>query len=378
MGTLDDTREGIRLARLNNQSYRFMFGVFDFVKGLLKLSLLGCFAVGIWYLTYGYETIGAAAPEPESAAANAVPDAPDNETALSEAQIAKLRSFAQRHRDSVAPVENTPRASRDEGAVAMTRAASVAEATDSGQPAMIDQPAEVPGSADNVLLVTPGASLAPTITTEAELPLPDFSAKTLLAELEQKLGGGQAQVTEAGVLDNASSVLAPPVIQASTSPPSSAVEATPELAAVESTEGGAEASVAESGAAVTVVEAETEINMQEVQAEGWVLEQNPEHFVIQIGSTTNYPFLVRFEKQLPDSQPTAIFEMLIGQTAEHTLTYGSFDTRQAATAALGALSQRARRYGAYVRKISAVQQQIRDLGDDLAVAQTASGQVVVQ
>ena len=46
-----------------------------------------------------------------------------------------------------------------------------------------------------------------------------------------------------------------------------------------------------------------------------------------------------------------------------------FDSKEAATAALGRLSQVARKYGAYVRPYAAVQQQIRDLGKDLAVAQ---------
>jgi septal ring-binding cell division protein DamX len=375
MGTLDDMREDIRLARLNNQSYRFMFGVFDFFKGLLKLSLLGFFAVGIWYLTYGYEIIGdSAPPTPESAAANAATSVPsDNEVALSEEQIARLRSFAQQNRDGLAQAENTAVSS---DADPITTLAKAEAATGSGQPAVI------PGlTDDNAGDVAPSNPDAPArteittaeITTEDELPLPDISARSLLAELEQKLGGGTQLAKEADEPESVPSVVESPIIQASISQPLAVVEE-PVVAA----EASSDNDVTELATTTLVANADKKDNVKELQDKGWVLDQNPDHYLIQMGSTTNHPFLVRFEKQLPDAQPTAIFEMLIGQTAEHTLTYGRFNTKEAATAALGTLSQRARRYGAYVRKISAVQKQIRDLGGDLAVAQKVSGQVQSQ
>ena len=128
----------------------------------------------------------------------------------------------------------------------------------------------------------------------------------------------------------------------------------------------------------SIVEAETDIDitavaeeLSAVENDAWVLTQNPDSFVIQVGSTTNRPFLVSFEKRLPENQPTAIFEMLIGKSAEHVLSYGLYETREQASQALGRLSQSARRYGAYVRKVSAVQKQIRDLSAGLAVAQKA-------
>ena len=338
MSKLDDMREDIRLARLNNQSYRFMFGLFDFVKGLLKLLLLAFFAVGIWYLTYGYETTRPALSDATVANAENKPVSIGvSEETLSEERIAMLREFASKNRDG--------------GSAAVQAESTIASAA---------------------IPTVQSTGIAPATrdaTTESELPLPDISAKALLADLEEKLGGKRVAEDDVEPIDNVPSVVESPIIQASISEPvlpavgsenpvaietMAAIEILPETA-----DEAADAPAADTSVAST----------DSVQDSAWIIDQNPEHYTIQIGSTTNRPFLERFEKSLPEEQPTAIFEMLIGQGPENTLTFGLFDTNEAATAALGNLSQRSRRYSAYVRKLSAIQKQVRDLGGDLAIAQ---------
>ncbi len=338
MSKLDDMREDIRLARLNNQSYRFMFGLFDFVKGLLKLLLLAFFAVGIWYLTYGYETTRPALSDATLASAESKPVSIGvSEETLSEERIAMLREFASKNRDG--------------GSAAVQAESTIASAA---------------------IPTVQSTGIAPATrdaTTESELPLPDISAKALLADLEEKLGGKRVAEDDVEPIDNVPSVVESPIIQASISEPvlpavgsenpvaietMAAIEILPETA-----DEAADAPAADTSVAST----------DSVQDSAWIIDQNPEHYTIQIGSTTNRPFLERFEKSLPEEQPTAIFEMLIGQGPENTLTFGLFDTNEAATAALGNLSQRSRRYSAYVRKLSAIQKQVRDLGGDLAIAQ---------
>ena len=348
MSKLDDMREDIRLARLNNQSYRFMFGLFDFVKGLLKLLLLAFFAVGIWYLTYGYETTRPALSDATLASAESKPVSIGvSEETLSEERIAMLREFASKNRDG--------------GSAAVQAESTIASAA---------------------LPTVQSTGIAPATrdaTTESELPLPDISAKALLADLEEKLGGKRVAEGDVEPIDNVPSVVESPIIQASISEPVLPVVDSENPVAIDTTaaiEATATSEILPEPVPEPVDEtpdepaADTSVaSTDSVQDTAWIIDQNPEHYTIQIGSTTNRPFLERFEKSLPEEQPTAIFEMLIGQGPENTLTFGLFDTNEAATAALGNLSQRSRRYGAYVRKLSAIQKQVRDLGGDLAIAQ---------
>ncbi len=351
MSKLDDMREDIRLAHLNNQSYRFMFGVFKFLKGLMTLVLVGCFAVGIWYITYGFENrsrtaaqdvvASAAAPEipqpaPPIPVASMQSTEGSDQVELSAEQVAALREFAKNNRTGNNRTGNNTTVEITEPPIALARAEPATQT--------IPELLSTSDAGNDVTNLTSRSASA-----EIEATLPDISARSVLAELEAKLGKESlADSTQA--LDTLPPLAETPIIQASTVEP--ALPATVEPAPV--VEG---APIAE--------------DFSVVQDDAWVLAQKPDSFVIQVGSTTNKPFLVSFEKRLPATQPTAIFEMLIGKSPEHTLTFGLFETRGQATQALGRLSQSSRRYGAYVRKISAVQKQIRDLGADLAVAQTA-------
>ena len=91
--------------------------------------------------------------------------------------------------------------------------------------------------------------------------------------------------------------------------------------------------------------------------------------MIQIGSTTNRPFLVRFARLLPDDQPRAVYHYIFNKKPEYGLSFGLFDTKAQANAALEQLSQKARRYGAFARKVSIIHDQIAELADTVAFAQ---------
>lgn len=101
----------------------------------------------------------------------------------------------------------------------------------------------------------------------------------------------------------------------------------------------------------------------------WVMAQDESRYTIQIGSTVNRPFLVRFVDTLPEPHLAAIFNFRINRWDrwEHVLIYGSFATREAANLTLGTLSQANRRYGAFARSF-------RVIRSDMDAATTVTAQ----
>lgn len=312
MSKINEMREDMRLAYLNDGSYSLLFMFVRFLKGLMTVAALGCFAVGIWYLTYGYGEGFASDSfmDREPPVAATIP-APDDQ--LTADRVAMLREFAKmnRHHLDISSGE-TP------SGVSATEVFANTESTATEDAAI-------------------AAEIADSVSTRGTRALNE-RVRTLFDDIEQKLGKTSDADTQ------------PPLVLTSQSQPVPASSALEQLLpnTTTATDGGEKA--------------ESQAQDNRVKDSDWLLSQNPERFLIQIGSTPNEPFLVRFEQQLPDKQPSAIFEMLIGERPEHVLTYGLFDSRDSANAALGNLSQVARKYGAYVRPIARVQQQVRDLG----------------
>ncbi|MEM7258844.1 MAG: hypothetical protein AAF404_15825, partial [Pseudomonadota bacterium] len=352
MNKFDEMREDMRLARLNNGPARFLFLLLDIFKGLLKVAALGCFALGIWYLTYGFDHRQPAPPSaaPVGAVERIGVPVADNHSggskpaaALSPERIALLKQFADANRlnggtaESELPVAaaSTAQTQSLPDSTAIVVATPVAESQVIGVPVV---------SADSIELAENNTAL-------------DNTVRSVFDDLQQKLRSAENGNTDTDLV-----------------PPLALVEE--DIALVSGPEAVVAPSTPDVNDVITVQESKLQtapvsVNANQVFKSNWIMAQDENDFLIQIGSTTNYPFLVQFEKQLPSSQPTAIFEMLIGQQPEHVLSYGLFPTREAATSELGRLSQTARKYGAYVRKLSAVQRQIRELGNNLAIAQKA-------
>lgn len=353
MSKFDEMREDLRLARLNNGSVRFLFMVISVFKGLFTLGVLGCFAFGIWYLTYGFDNQPQAVKSASSnsllttaavevAAKGATPLNTAGELPMAEAlspeRIALLKQFASDNRNDALEItadSETDLTASTVGATAVENAvvglpAATATASTGNDTAYLSQ--------DNIAL--------------------DNSVRSVFDDLEKKLSTENEPVPPLALAqeNTVPEVLVPP----SVSPAEQSSVSTDNLQE--------EASQIVAEPEVVSPTLATNPAGNEIQDAQWALAQNADDYLIQIGSTTNRPFLLQFEQQLPGNQPTAIFEMLIGAQPEHVLVYGLFSDREDAVAELGKLSQSARKYGAYVRKLSAVQRQILDLGGDLADA----------
>lgn len=341
MNRLIEIREEIRLARLYD-THRWLFRLIDIFKGILKLCVLAVFCFGIWYLTYGFERFGSSVASVPPTRTD-VAQITDAKTQLSEERIAMLREFAQRNRTPGNP-------DSDELTVASA----------------------LPGAEE--ALVTPVKDrLAPielALSQPGNETVLDVGASDVFAELEQKL----SSALDSRNKSTADDAVRGPVQVGSTqhNPLLDAADAgfaddPLQLDLVVASAAPLDETQALDLSQEVATAAEVESPVAEVGDEKWMLKQKSDHYVIQIGSTNNVPFLVRFEKRLPQTQPTAILEMLIARKPEHVLTYGLFDSLDAATAALNKLPQSARRYGAYVRPVAAVQRQVRAL-ETLAVA----------
>jgi len=95
----------------------------------------------------------------------------------------------------------------------------------------------------------------------------------------------------------------------------------------------------------------------------WVLEQNGSHYTIQIGTTVNRAFLLRFIDSLPDEHIAALYKLRMNRAnkLEYVLSYGSFASYKSATAAFEELNQSNRRYGAYIRSFDAIRRELKEL-----------------
>lgn len=352
MNRLIEIREDIRLARLYDK-HRWLFRLIDIFKGILKLSVLAVFCFGIWYLTYGFERFGSSVASVETTPAADL-KATGSETQLSEERIAMLRDFAQRNR-SLANADDS--ATGDE----LTMASALPGAEEALATPVKDRPAPieraVSQAGDETSIEVGASDVFAELEQKLTLALDSSQSETITrTPVDMQRGPVLASAqgnplfgnTDAGVADDP---LQLDLVVASAAPlnKTEALDLSQQVEAV--------APVVKTAAAE-----------DQVGDEKWVMKQKADHYVIQISSTNNVSFLKRFEERLPQTQPTAIFEMLIAKKPEHVLIYGLFDSYDAASAELNKLSQSVRRYGAYVRPAGALQAQVRAL-ETVAVAE---------
>lgn len=60
---LGDWRENIHFARITKPEWRWFFRILDTGKAIVKLSITAGFALGIWYILYGYQMPDSTTPE---------------------------------------------------------------------------------------------------------------------------------------------------------------------------------------------------------------------------------------------------------------------------------------------------------------------------
>jgi len=93
---------------------------------------------------------------------------------------------------------------------------------------------------------------------------------------------------------------------------------------------------------------------RETLGRSWVLQQPPRNYTVQIAMTSNRPFLESFARKLPNDMVTAIFPERVTSNGEvqYSLSLGNFSNLNSAEAALTALPQVHRRYGAHLRRFN--------------------------
>ena len=342
MSLLSEIREDVRLARLNNPGYSALFRLMDVAIGLFKLLVLAVVGLGLWHLIYDISVadskknlrqLADALKTPADAIVESTPDY----TELTPERIEMLRQFAKNNRNSDASVF--------EGSV--TAAAS-------GDAAIVN-PVPRPDA-----IVDQGNDVVEQTASIQGKPALEIKSDGLFEALEKKLLpavslGDSATTSSAQELGGDAEPLTTDQIQGASlaNAKSTEIEA-PLVEAPATTPDSAEVAAAPAG---------------ELNGEKWLLAQNPDYYVIQIGSTTNRPFLVRFAGLLPEDQPKAVYQYIFRKSPEYGLSFGLYETKAQANAALEQLSQKARRYGAFARKISILHKQIAELADKVAFVQ---------
>ena len=347
MSLLSEIREDVRLARLNNPGYSALFRLMDVAIGLFKLLVLAVVGLGLWHLIYDISVadskknlrqLADALKTPADAIVEPTPDYPE----LTPERIEMLRQFAKNNRNSDA----------DTSEGSLTAATSIdAASSDSAIVNLVPRPDAIVDQGNDVAEQTASIQGKPTL---------EIKSDGLFEALEKKLL--PAVSLGDGATTSAAQELGGDVEPLTTD----RIEGAP-LANAKSPE--SEAPVVEAPAATLDSAGEAAAPAGELNGEKWLLAQNPDYYVIQIGSTTNRPFLVRFAGLLPEDQPKAVYQYIFRKSPEYGLSFGLYETKAQANAALEQLSQKARRYGAFSRKISILHKQIAELVDKVAFVQ---------
>ena len=402
-----DWREELRLLRLNNPAYRIVFLVLDILRWFAYLAGALLLVAVCWYIvtpreyapataadTFGSNQ-GAGADIQDSAGLNAASGKntatepataaafePPAEPPMTKERIEYLRSFANR-------VKGQPGATAQQGEVQNTAVDPVAERSGADEDLEVAQPAtrvaSSEGATDGVDLtvyavpapdsVIPGVigddqpSLQPPVTEQAppepiaEQQVTSAQTDAVIVPAKSSDQGIGAVAAEQGVEDSnkpvdAADLQTPPVIALATAALEPPTSASTTVTTSDDVPVSADAD-----------DLEYTPNNRPYAGTKWVMAQDENHYTIQIGSTVNRPFLVRFVDTLPEPHLAAIFNFRINRWDrwEHVLIYGSFDTREAANKALGTLSQANRRYGAFARSFKVIR-------GDMDVANTVTAQ----
>ncbi len=351
MSLVSEIREDLRIARINNSPYAALSWVLDGVSVLFKLLLLCVFCYGIWYVLYGtadpYRAV-VSAQLPLPTATIEKPAAADVEPLTAE-RVALLKSLATRSNE-------TPAAS-DQSRVA------TASVETSPKPATgilpVDDSVRVFAVEDNAepqpFVVTDEIVQAALPEPAPDLPLDADTATS--ADTEALDPAIVAALPRVAAVSTAATVDTGALVAAVTPAVESNVD-DPLIRPLEP--GDPVASEVRSAAVSASIPVEPGTTVED-RDNNWILAQPEDSFLIQIGSTANRPFLVRFAQQFND-YPTSIYLFRLRRAArnEYGLSVGIFPDKLSAEAALAALPQQARRYGAFVRDVESVQKQIRD------------------
>jgi len=372
MSLMSDLREDVRLARINRPAYAFIFNLFDAATVLFRVLVVAAFGLGIWHLMH----LGS---NPQSslgvvAGLQAAQQTPEELPApeLTPERVARLQRLAgqvadPQNKDAVVvpavaaalPADKQIAVSAEllpdpvSGEIVVDSSAEVdkrdvqvaGEGSDAAGPAL--EAGEDAGK--TVIAQTTSQTQNEAFTTSDEVAVADELQADVAVQAVVANNGSSAAA--AGPLPTAQE----DTVVALTANDSSA-DAAPE------TDGDAAIPVAIVRAGAGEKNQKTDKVQPAIFEEAWVLAQSSDHYLIQIGSTINRPFLEQFAQQFPDELPAAVFRFVLREDSgpQFGLSVGVFERREEAETALAGLSQSARRYGAFVRPLGVVQKQIRD------------------
>lgn len=379
MSLVNELREDLRLARLNNPRHEWLFKLLGLAGGLFKVVMLAAFGLGIWHILYGVNSEVAEREnrnfvaalnqaELDRIAAASTPVAP-----LTAERIDMLKQFAEANQpvvgageeansDIVSPPSSVQSAATDaqpgnepEIMAAMNGNEKVTIRRDL-RPAVVKDRRPIVKSHAEWSDVVPAVVEQRAMDTKplAMLDIADISA---LEDLQKKLTEPDPAVDDVPSAKDADSALI--MIGENNK------DALDRALELPSAPGEVLAAAKDKGASPVVPEtSEAEV----VKNDTWMLKQNPAHYTIQIGSTVNKPYLISFSEQLPEGQPAAVYEYVFRDRPEYGLSYGIYNDAEEARAALNALEPGVRRYGAFTRKIEILHRQMNRVNRQLTVS----------
>lgn len=369
MSLFSEVREDIRLARLNSPFYAFVFRIIDYISVAFKLLLLAAFGLGIWHLVYGLDQHTPDSYANESIA-NADTQIEPEQRRASELRISEKRTGEKLLSESVSS-ENINNSvvpagiEQDTAALTPARVEMLKRFAQANQTPVHSDGSAAVDSLPVIVAIDLGNGVGD-LAVIAPVNKVEFSTDTTVLET----AAASSQTGEASGLPDITDGLQPALSE------SSEPDRTAEIPPIVLSSDVVLVKPAVEISAISLVTGSTVQSSEVIEAnesggsyEGpWLLAQSPDHYTIQISSTTNRPFLVTFGRQLPDDQPNVIFHYMFREQPEYGLSYGVFASNEEASAALARLSQKVRRYGAFVRKLNVVHQQINRLNTTISAA----------
>ncbi len=417
MLSISTLRDEIHFARVNNEELRNLFRVIDFLKWIITLALAAAFIFGIWFILYGYQT-PRGATEPRVSGSQPIQQKSDS------ARVA-LQPSEQKPLQAIDRLTNGKTTQEGSSRLAQALPASTSSVNSGWQTTpVIEQVAEAelvgtnPLASDVVVYRVESAPLpvpirasdaidiAPVEKPKSVQPFQVTSPIAGLESLEQNRAAVQTAETNPQTDKPDSDVTGQPMVAESLQAPDEGVVldgSVPAIFQEPSQTGAVGQAGSEIQASRVIAAVATDVNAsspplrreREVTAavesgpnaeftatspgdlitatlhdETWLRQQPSDNYFIQISSTRNKPFLVRFAALLPLEMQRALYLFRVDQSGEriYVLCAGSFSSRQEAAVALSALPAKLRKYGAFPRRFSAAQLEIEQVRTALRTA----------
>lgn len=345
---ISNLREDIRFARATKQKLRPLFWFVDFLKLAASAAMVGAFVFGIWWILYGF-------PFPDS-----LPDKIESLSQRTQSGVTEQRSVVSAQ---AADSTQIPRESSSSSALSTLQLPAEDNSVKGGQvkrqqesrAELIDSEVKV-YQVQTVSLPKPlrarDSSTAATRRSDSR-PSTSFPETVPIMGIESLKSVPDAADIAGANSDSSPQVQSDEGISATFVAPN---KVSPEWSA------------ATEAPKVTIIVADSpgfavkpESAANDLLGDEWLLALAADSYLIQLSSTQNKPFLIRFAKSLPNGMNRGLYSYRKNRLGNqvYVLYAGDFDSSAEATAALLALSPEIKRFGAFVRATRFVQEEIK-------------------